>query len=631
MCGIVAIHSPHGGLAEADVKQGMTALLARGPDGTGAWCSPTGRAVLGHTRLAVIDPRTGGQPIADEEGRRHLVANGEFYGFREIRRELVDAGHRFRTQSDSEIALHLYHGQGPRALERLRGEFAFVIWDEHSGELFAARDRFGVKPLYYTRHEGRLLLASEIKALLACGVPARWDTAAFAAHLQVALPTDRTLFAGIFQLPPGSYLVAGPDGVTVHRYWDLDYPPAAELESGDGRWDDHVDEIRAAVEDAVRVRMIADAPVAYHLSGGLDSTSVVATAARYGTVTAFTVRFDDPAFDESGVAGRTARHLGVRHHQIDSRRADFGRHIRKTVRAGETVQENAHGIARYLHSRAIRGYGFKVALGGEGGDELFAGYPQFQKDLALGLSPELLAETRRGYRKLAEAGAPAHLRTLLDELGFVPSWVLDRYLSVTSPIVPLLRPEFAEELAGTDACTPLLGAAKGRLAGRAPLHQSTYLFAKSWLPNYILAAERLDAAQAVEARLPFLDHHLFAVTRRIPLRRYTHDGATKYPLRAAMADRLPPEVSAGRKRGFFAPPVVSDNRMLAVVRELAGGSAMRDNPFFRPEAVARLVQRLAVRPSHQRAAGERLVQLVGTVAVLAEEFGLAGSRREGET
>ncbi|GHE27197.1 asparagine synthase (glutamine-hydrolyzing) [Streptosporangium violaceochromogenes] len=631
VCGIVAIHSPYGGLTEADAAPGMAALRARGPDGSGVWCSPTGRAVLGHTRLAVIDPRTGGQPIADEEGRRHLVANGEFYGFREIRRDLAEAGHGFRTNGDSEIALHLYREKGRQgALERLRGEFAFVIWDERAGELFAARDRFGVKPLYYARHGGRLLLASEIKALLAQGVPARWDTAAFAAHLQVSLPADRTLFAGVSQLPPGGYLVAGPDGVTVHRYWDLDYPPEAELEGGEERWDDHVAEVRAAVEDAVRVRMIADVPVAYHLSGGLDSTSVVATAARYGTVTAFTVGFDDPAFDESAAAGRAARHLGVRHHRVGFRRTDFERYLRETVRAGETVQENAHGVARYLHSRAIREYGFKVVLGGEGGDELFAGYPQFQKDLALGLSPELFAETRRGYRKLAEAGAPAHLRTLLGELGFVPGWVLDRYLSVTSPVAPLLRPEFAGTLASTDACAPLLGAAGDRLAGRAPLHRSTYLFAKSWLPAYILAAERLDAAQAVETRLPFFDHHLFSVARRTPLGWYTRDGATKYPLRAAMADRLPPGAGAGRKRGFFAPPVTGDDGALAVMRELARGPAMRDNPFFRPEAVAGLVDRLAGRPPHQRAAGERLVQIAGAVAVLAEEFGLSGSRWEGE-
>nr|ABL74944.1 Tlm Orf21 [Streptoalloteichus hindustanus] len=624
MCGIVAIHAPDGGLAEADALPGMAALRARGPDGSGVWCSPTGRAVLGHTRLAVIDPDGGRQPIADEEGHRHLVANGEFYDYRRIRRELADAGHVFRTRGDSEIALHLHAREGHHALDRLRGEFAFVIWDERTGELFAARDRFGVKPLYYARHQGRLLIASEIKALLACGVPARWDTAAFAAHLQVAPPPDRTLFAGISQLPPGCYLVAGSQGVAVRRYWDLDYPLAADLEQGDEHWESHVEEVRAAIEEAVRVRMIADVPVAYHLSGGLDSTSVVATAARHDTVTAFTVRFDDPAYDESEVAERTARRLGVRHHQIDSHRADFAHHLRETVWAGESVQENAHGIARYLHSRAIRGHGFKVVLGGEGGDEIFAGYPQFQKDLALGLSPDLFAETRRGYRKLVAAGAPQHLRTLLDELGFVPSWVLDRYLSVTSPVMPLLRPEFAAEVSVTDACAPLLAATGDQLAGRATLHQSTYLFAKSWLPHYILASERLDAAQAVEARLPFFDHHLFAVARRTPLHWYTRAGATKYPLRAAMADRLPAEVSAGRKRGFFAPPVVGDDGMVAAVRDLARGSALRDNPFFRPEAVVRLVDRLADRPPAQRATAERLVQLVGSVGALAEEFGLTG-------
>ncbi|EIC67549.1 asparagine synthase (glutamine-hydrolyzing) [Mycobacteroides abscessus] len=627
MCGIVAMYSPGGGLTEADVLPGMESLRARGPDGGGAWCSPGGRAVLGHRRLAIIDLVSGQQPITDQDGHTHLVVNGEFYGYRDIRRELIDAGCRLRTNSDSEIALHLYRRVGAQALQRLRGEFAFVLWDERTGELFAARDRFGVKPLYYAWHGGQLLLASEIKALLASGVPARWDASAFAAHLQIAVPTSRTLFAGVSQLPPGHYLRVGESGIEVQSYWDMDYPTAAELDSAEVGWDDHLGEIGAAIEEAVRVRMVADVPIACHLSGGLDSTTVAAIAAQHHRLTAFTVRFGGSEVDESAVAARTARQLGITHHHIDSQPSDFVTYLHETVRAGETVQENAHGIARYLQSRAIRECGYKVALGGEGGDEVFAGYPQTQKDLALSLSPELFASTQRRYRDLASAGgAPRHLRTLLDELGFVPSWTLDRYLSVTTAVQPLLRPEFAQELQLTDASATLLAAAGEQLRDRAPVHQSSYLFAKSWLPNYILASERLDAVQAVEIRLPFLDHLLFATAKHIPLSRYASDGRSKYPLRAAMADRLPLEVHNARKQGFFAPPVAGDDGILAVVTEMAASTAFRDNPFFQPEAVMRFLAQLAGRDVHHRGAGERLVQLIGSVGALSEEFSGVGVR-----
>ncbi|MEU6189636.1 asparagine synthase (glutamine-hydrolyzing) [Nocardia sp. NPDC047038] len=618
----MAIYAPEGGLVEESVRPGLDRLRARGPDGRGIWCAPDGVAALGHTRLAVMDPRTGAQPMADETGRLRLVTNGEFYGYRELRRELIAAGHRLRTGSDSEIALPLFARHGTGLLARLRGEFAFVIWDDRTRELFAARDRFGVKPLYYARHRGRLLLASEIKALLACGVPARWDSGAFAAHLQLGLPPDRTLFAGVRQVPPGCYLTAGPRGVTVRSYWDPDYPPTEDRAGDTVDWDHHVADLRAAIDDAVAVRTIADTQVAYHLSGGIDSTAVVATAARGGPVTAYTVRFPAADFDESARAARTAATLGLTHHYVDYRPADYAELLRATVRAGEQVLENAHGVARLLHSRAISEHGFKVALGGEGGDELFAGYPQFHRDIALDLDPRLAERARHGYSRL-EAIAPPYLRTLLDTFGDIPTWVLDRHLAVTAPVRAILRPEFAAELDHTDACAPLLADAGDRLRGRGRLHRSMYLFVKTRLPNYILLAERLDAANAVETRLPFLDHRLFAIAARTPLRRYMFDGASKYPLRAALADRIPGEVAAGGKRGFFAPPVLREDDLIAVLRELGDTAALRANPFFDPAAVRRLLDRTAARPAGQRASAEPLLQLAASIAVLGEEFGMS--------
>jgi asparagine synthase (glutamine-hydrolysing) len=622
VCGIVAVWSPGGGLRSADVAAAVRCLHHRGPDGSGTWASASGRAVLGHTRLAVIDLATGRQPIGADQGRFHLIHSGEFYGYEKIRAELQSRGRRLVTRGDSEIALHLYAVNGPKALATLRGEFAFIIWDDQRRELFAARDRFGVKPLFYAEHQGRLYLASEVKALLACGITARWDEASFADHLLVSHAEDRTLFAGVRQVPPGCYLRAADDGITVTPYWDLDYPPADELPSAPEAAT-HPADVAAAVRESVQLRMRADVPVACHLSGGIDSSSVAAIAAEAGPVPTFTVRFDGEGFDESAVAGRTAARLGGRHEVVAVTRADFARYADQAAASGEMIQENSHGIARLLLSAAIRERGFKVVLAGEGGDEMFAGYPQFGKDLALARSAEARARADRSYASLAGHGVPPHLRVFLDQLGFVPNWILDRYLTVTQPLLPLLRPEFARQVAAGTPCAGML--ASPRLRGRSLYHQSVYLFCKSWLCNYILAAERLDMAHAVETRLPFLDHHVFDVARWTPLDWYERDGVSKAVLREAMAAYLPAEVRRAPKKGFFAPPAAQDTAALARFSRIVAGDALRQQPFFEPAKVASFAAGLQGAPPGRRARHDKLVQIISGTCLLAGSLGITGA------
>jgi asparagine synthase (glutamine-hydrolysing) len=201
----------------------MDSLRHRGPDGRGAWLSPNGRVALGHTRLSIIDLETGDQPITNENGRIHIVANGEFYDFERQRSELTAQGHVFRTRSDSEIALHLYEEYGTHCVQKLRGEFAFVLWDEGNQMLFAARDRLGIKPLYYAVYDDTIYLASEIKALFAAGVPARWDDDCFYQYSTAYQMSDRTLFDGDYQVPPGYCLTATTNGMRTWRYWDFNY------------------------------------------------------------------------------------------------------------------------------------------------------------------------------------------------------------------------------------------------------------------------------------------------------------------------------------------------------------------------------------------------------------------------
>src|SRR5213593_5015199 len=227
MCGIVAMFSEHGSVTAESLQRATRSLHHRGPDGQRYWIAPDCRVGLGHARLSIIDLTTGDQPIANEDETLRIIVNGEFYGYEVIQRELEQGGHRLRTRSDSEIALHLYEDLGAHCLHRLRGEFALVLWDSVNRTLFAARDRFGIKPLFYALYEGALYLASEVKALFAAGVPARWDyETVYHTHVAVIHPPDRSLFAGVYQVPPGHYLLATGSHLRVLPYWDFNYPPA---------------------------------------------------------------------------------------------------------------------------------------------------------------------------------------------------------------------------------------------------------------------------------------------------------------------------------------------------------------------------------------------------------------------
>ncbi|MHC5002818.1 MAG: asparagine synthase (glutamine-hydrolyzing), partial [Planctomycetota bacterium] len=351
MCGITAVLSRHTPIAPETVRSGMAALHHRGPDGRRHWMAPDGRVALGHTRLSIIDLVTGDQPIANEDETVHIVVNGEFYDFERIRRGLQDRGHRFRTGSDSEIALHLYEDYGPECLHHLRGEYAFAIWDQHNRCLVAGRDRFGVKPLFYAVHNGVLYLASEAKALFAMGVPPAWSCEAVYAGAFI-LPGERTLFHGVYAVPPGHYLRATPESHRVHQYWDVDYPVDGTLPARSDR--DSIDGFREVLEAAVKTRLRADVPVGCYLSGGIDSCSVLGLASLHhsGPVRAYTLAFDGPQYDESAIAEEMARHAGAEYRPIPMKQADLAENFRAAVIQSEIPFINGHTVAKFMLSRA---------------------------------------------------------------------------------------------------------------------------------------------------------------------------------------------------------------------------------------------------------------------------------------
>src|SRR5215469_9071450 len=368
------------------LERALETLHHRGPDAVGEWVSPDGRWFLGHTRLSIIGLGNGHQPMSDASGDVQLVVNGEFYGYKAIREQLRAEGCAFKTDSDSEIALHLYLREGMNLGRHLRGEFAAVIADRRNRAMMAIRDRFGIKPLFYAVHDGDVLFASEVKALLALGVPARWNPEAVLQEAFHFRPHSHSLFAGIYTVPPGHYAIAQRGEVRIYPYWDLEFPSAAELAADDRSDEEVVAGFRAVLDDAVRERLVADVEVACYLSGGIDSCAVLGLAQRHLSrpIRAFTITFDnDAVYDERALAEKAAALAGAELVPVPVSQADIADAFSDTIWHNESLLFNGHSPAKYLLSEAVRRAGIKVVLTGEGSDEMLAGYPPFRRDMIL--------------------------------------------------------------------------------------------------------------------------------------------------------------------------------------------------------------------------------------------------------
>ncbi len=641
MCGIVAMYSARGPIPADTLERATLRLAHRGPDGQRTWLSDDHRVGLGHARLSIIDLATGDQPIAAEDEALQIVVNGEFYDFERAQRDLEGRGHRLRTRSDSEIALHLYEDLGTACLRDLRGEFAFVLWDGPNDTLFAARDRFGIKPLYYTTHRGTLYLASEIKALLAAGVPARWDRAAFfqANHfIGTPTPPDRTLFEGIYSVPPGHYLLASGEQVRLIRYWDFDYPVADDARQL-GPDAEYAERFRHALDEAVRLRLRADVPVGCYLSGGLDSCAVLGLAAthRIDPIRAFTLTFDRADYDEGAIAREMAAHAGADFHPIPIRQSDLADRFADATWQAETLFVNAHGVAKYLLSRAVRDAGYKVVLTGEGSDEILAGYAHFRRDQVLSnaqgqdegavrqLLEQLQANNPVSRGLLLPDGETPPLASVRRALGFVPSW-LEAPATVATRLRALFAPDFAAEFAGRDPYRVFLNGldVAGQLTGREPVNQSLYLWSKTMLPSYILAVlgDRMEMAHSVEGRVPFLDHHVVELVRDLPISQKIRGMTEKYVLREAARPVLSATVYGRQKHPFLAPPaaLAPGERLYELVQETLRGPVMASLPFYNPAKVVALLDDLPALGDDARTALDPVLMILLSACCLHQRY-----------
>ncbi|RAQ99514.1 asparagine synthase [Stemphylium lycopersici] len=576
-----------------ELSSSLDAIAHRGPDSRGIWISEDNYVGLGHCRLAIQDLSSDGeQPMHDSENEVHAVVNGEIYDYDKVREHVSkEFGYVFKGHSDSELVVALYKHYGLSLFQYLRGEFAFCIYDSKTGVVVAGRDRYGIKPLFWTRAKGRLLLGAEVKAFSALGWQAEWDTHGLVDEAWQF--GSGTLFKGVQKVRPGHYLICMPSGTMETReYWDVSYPDHKQQQQVGRRSEEEmVVGVRARLLESVRQRMRADVPVGIYLSGGIDSSVVAGMAhhlqtaaggreelgsqgAATAAMTCFSVGFEVPgggdgALDESATASRTAAWLGVKHHILPVGETELADNLEQAVYHAEHHNQNLNFVGKFLLSRMVHAHGYRVVLTGEGADEQFAGYPMFRPDMVRGED-----EHHQGDRVAAADDAMARL---LDQRGStacanVPP-VVGRELRAIGTARALSAYQLAPECwhPSLPAPRPLETLAAGMSVSAKfnmqhkwhPLHAALYVWTKSHLANSILSClgDRTEMAHSLEARTPFLDHHLTSYVNSLPPAvKLRYDASTspatfteKWILREAARPFVLPELYARQKHAYTAP------------------------------------------------------------------------------
>ena len=559
MCGFIfAYAQSRDGLPDNAKLDRMDAVLAhRGPDASGA--ARFGRAAMRHRRLAIVGLGGGRQPACTADGRVWLVFNGEIYNFREIRAQLETAGHALATESDTEVLLHAYLEWGERCLERLNGMFAFAVYDGRTGSVFAARDRFGEKPLYVLEAGGTLYLASELKALVEGGLVAkRLDPVAVYNYFATSyIIGPRTIFHGVSKLPAGHWLKASGTRVEQGSYWQ---PPAPT--------DDRTDEqgvVRDALEllrDSVRLRLVADVPVGMFLSGGVDSSAIVALATEVSgrRLDTFSLGFAESSYDEREHARFVAKKFGTRHHELVLEPAGVDVVERIAWHTDEPFADSAALPTWHLAELARRHV--KVALSGDGGDEIFAGYDSYRGHVLSERLKLVPAPLRSGaaaaLRALPWRDARARVRRLrlarnIDDAGLNAG---ERFVAKQQSVfrreeLAAFSPRLATyATAANDRAmfAPMFDSRYSALAGMTVWQQSVSL-----VDDMLVKADRMSMAHSLEVRAPFLDHRLAELMNRVAFATKLPNGRQKYVLRTAMERYFPTEFLWRRKQGFVTP------------------------------------------------------------------------------
>lgn len=585
----------------------ITSIGHRGPDGKGTYID--GDVGLAHARLSIIDVEGGRQPMCNEDGSVWITFNGEIFNYVELRAELMARGHVFKTTSDTEVIVHLYEERGIDCVEALNGDFAFAIWDARRQQLVMARDRAGVRPIYYAHRDGGLAFASEVKALLEVpGIEAEPDPIALDQMFTFWFPlAPRTPFKDILELPPAHVLIASKDGVRTRRYWDFSYPDAAEDRPVSAAEEARLtDEVRAMLLDAVRIRLRADVPIGAYLSGGLDSSITTAAISSFvpHQLRSFSVAFESAEYDESMFQEEMVAALELQHSVTVCRDDDIAGVLPELIHHTERPVMRTAPAPMLLLSRLVRDSGTKVVMTGEGADEIFAGYDIFKEakvrrfcaaQPSSRLRPLLLRKLYP-YMPRMQGQSQRYLEAFFGGGQVSPSDPLYSHLPrfrSTAGARGFFSADLKARIGNYDAIADLKDRLPADFQRWHPLSQSQYLESAFLLPGYILSSQgdRVAMANGVEGRFPFLDYRLIELAARIPSRLKLKGLTEKYILRRSVESMLPAGIARRTKQPYRAPEsrAFLRSRVGATVLDHMSSANVGAAGYFDAKLVERLV------------------------------------------
>jgi asparagine synthase (glutamine-hydrolysing) len=596
MCGIAGFLSLEQGVfATKTIAQAMCDVIVhRGPDGQGMLVD--GPLAMGMRRLSIIDLAGGQQPIANEDGTISVIQNGEIYNFQSIRQDLEKRGHRFKTNSDTEAIVHLYEEYGTRCVEHLRGMFALAIWDAPRRRLIVARDRLGIKPLYYSVGNGRLLFGSELKSLLAVGLDREIDQQALHDYLSLTyVSAPATIFKAARKLMPGSMLIAERGNVRIERWWNLSFEPDEKRFHSEP---EIVEAVRERVEDAVRSHLVSDVPLGVFLSGGVDSQTLVACMRKFhtGALKTFSIGFAEKSFSELDRAREAARHFGTEHHELIVT-PDTATMVPDLVSAFDEPYADSSAIPVLCVARLAR-QSVTVALTGEGGDEVFAGYKTYAATRLAGLYRRAVPAPLRSLVAWGVNRLPvSHGKVSFDYMAkrFVAGAsndAVDAHFSWKAIFDESAKQALYREPRAVGPTVRLYHEAVAGIDPQDLLARLLMIDTRLGLEGDMLVkADRMSMATSLEGRVPLLDHPLVEMVAAIPSRFKMKGMKTKVLLRAAMADVLPKDTTQGPKQGFNVPiPSWLTGPLREMVHDTLSPSRIAATGIFRPEPIQELIR-----------------------------------------